>query len=91
MIDAKLRALGGFPADCKKEALKAIEPGADARVVISAALVKRIGNGEYKRGRADLERLISNLRIERLLRRISEQSKQSTGHNSSGLLPAGLL
>ena len=90
MIDAKLRALGGFLADCKKEALKAIEPGADARVVISAALVKRIGNGEYKRGRADLERLISNLRIERLLRRISEQSKQSTVHNSTGSLLAAL-
>jgi hypothetical protein len=89
-IGSKLRALGGFPTDCKKEALNAIEPGADGRVVIPAALVKRLGNGEYKRGRADLERLVSNVRIERLLREISEQSKQSTVHNSTGSLLAAL-
>jgi hypothetical protein len=71
MIDAKLRALGGSPSDCKKEALKAIEPGSDGRVVIPATLLKRLGDGEYKRGRSQLDRLVSELRFERLLRTIA--------------------
>jgi hypothetical protein len=72
-IEKRLRAAGCSQEGSRRMARQAIEAGADGRVVIPAALVKRLGNGEFKRGRADLERLVSDLRVERLLRTISRQ------------------
>jgi hypothetical protein len=72
-IKTKLHAAGCSYDESRKSALQAIEPGSDGRVVIPAGLLSRLGDGDHKQGRKHLERLVSDLRIERLLRSIAAQ------------------
>jgi hypothetical protein len=71
-IEKRLRAAGSSQEESRRIARQAIEPDPDGRVVIPAALLKRVGDGDYKRGRSQLERLVSDQRIERLLNAISK-------------------